>query len=78
MITDTIKQAILKVLPEQLRVEVQLEHPSQEEHGDYSTNIALRLFKSLAGKEQDNLLPIPPEARISPKTFAEWLVDRLK
>lgn len=41
-ITDQIKEVVAKAAGV-AAAEVQLEHPSAEEHGDYSTNIALKL-----------------------------------
>lgn len=47
--------------------EIQLEHPADPDHGDYSTNIAMKLFATV-GKEK---------GYSNPRSFAEVLVEKL-
>lgn len=60
-IADTIKENIKDILSEQ--EEVHLEHPTELNHGDYSTNVALILGKKL---------------NKNPKEIAEGIISQLK
>ena len=56
-IRDAVKKAISEAVGGQ--IEVELEHPEAEEHGDYSSNIALKLKggRGLAQKIADFIKP---------------------
>lgn len=58
----TLVEAGSIVLPDGLPAEVVVERPKVKEHGDYATNIALRLAKA---------------AGMNPREFAQLLADRL-
>lgn len=75
MITDEIKQQIKSVLRE-LSIqakEVHLEHPAVEEHGDYSSNVALATFEKAKGRR------LKDEGKFkSPRKFAEMIAQELQ
>lgn len=48
-----IKKRIEKVLSTVVGQEVKLEHPTEESHGDYSTNIAMTLAKKQGKKPME-------------------------
>jgi arginyl-tRNA synthetase len=65
MITDSIKntiQAALTSLDIEVSEDIQLEHPADLEHGDYATNVALKL----AGERDEN-----------PRELAEKITGKL-
>lgn len=54
-ITTLIKEAALSLdLPLSKKDEIFLEHPADREHGDYATNIALKLFGQLSANQKDS------------------------
>lgn len=60
MIRDQIKNDLQKVIKEFLGLEVKdihLEHPANPEHGDYSSNVAMKLKEV----ERKRLLNISPK-----------------
>lgn len=66
MITDSITQALID-LGITYDQSIQLEHPADPTHGDYSTNIAMKLFPTV-GKEQ---------GYSNPRAFAQAIVDTI-
>lgn len=65
-IVDTIQQA-LKTLDIEYSEAIHLEHPADPTHGDYSTNIAMKLFPTV-GKEQ---------GYTNPRSFAQAIADKI-
>jgi len=62
---------LISSLPKIRKSDVILEHPANQEHGDYSTNVAMRLFSSLT-PEQKLQLQVD-----SPRDLAFNLVEKL-
>lgn len=42
-----LAQAVKQVLPEETEIQIELQRPKQMDHGDYSTNLAMKLAKRL-------------------------------
>jgi len=61
-ITDAVADGTLNLAPEQVPTAVVVERPRQREHGDWSTNVAMRLAK---------------HAGVKPQELAQLLCDRL-
>ncbi|MCL5675807.1 MAG: arginine--tRNA ligase [Patescibacteria group bacterium] len=78
-IITAIYEAVKKVYPNaDLKLEdIQLENPVEQSHGDYATNIALKLKtqNSKLKTKSQNQQPINPE---SPRKIAEKIVEELK
>ena len=53
LLTDLLRAALEKVAPESADTPITLERPKQENHGDYASNIALQLARSLRRKPRD-------------------------
>jgi len=62
-ITDATNDGALNLAPEQVPTAVVVERPRQREHGDWSTNVAMRLAKHAGAKPQE---------------LAEMLAERLR
>lgn len=73
-IPTSIKQAIHRALVQiginDPSIEIQIEHPSVEKHGDYSSNISMVIFSNFKDQEKRKIN--------SPHQLAEQLVDLLK
>jgi arginyl-tRNA synthetase len=71
-ISTHIIEVISKVVAEitQASITVELEHPANADHGDYSTNIALTTFKHLSAEEKQQFG--------SPRKFADELAQRIE
>lgn len=52
-LTDLLRSALEKIAPQAANVSIALERPKQESHGDYATNIALQLARSLKRKPRE-------------------------
>ncbi len=63
---------LISSLPKISKVDVVLEHPSNLDHGDYSTNVAMRIFSALSD-DQKHLLQVD-----SPRELAFSLVSKLE
>ena len=70
-ISTHITNVISKVVGEltQSPITVELEHPANAEHGDYSTNVALTTFKKLSDEEKQQFG--------SPRKFADEVAKRV-
>ena len=71
-LATAIQCAVVAVFPE-LKIdvgEIQLEHPTEETHGDYSSNLALKLSKQL---KQNPLIIAEKIAEVIKKNLPEYL-----
>ncbi len=59
------------------KIEIQLEHPENPEHGDYSTNIAMIIFANLKIKNQRSKLQIKIQKYKNPLELAQEIAKTL-
>jgi arginyl-tRNA synthetase len=52
-LTALLRSALEKIAPDAAHAPIALERPKQESHGDYATNIALQLARTLKRKPRD-------------------------
>jgi arginyl-tRNA synthetase len=52
-LADLVQEAVRKAFPAAADAAVELERPKNLEHGDFATNVALRLAKRVGGKPRD-------------------------
>lgn len=77
MIANTIEHHLEEVLKKlSLSVKtIHLEHPAVEDHGDYSTNVALAAFPNLTNLSNKTNSPNLPK---NPREFAQLIVEELQ
>jgi arginyl-tRNA synthetase len=66
-LTDLLRSALEKISPQAANVSIALERPKQESHGDYATNIALQLARSLKRKPREIAEAIVTALGVSPE-----------
>ncbi|QQS39329.1 arginine--tRNA ligase [Candidatus Woesebacteria bacterium] len=74
MVEKIIYIALQKIVGE---VEFDLEIPARSENGDYSTNVAMKLFANLKNKQQDLEIMGEKFEVVSPRSIAELIRDKL-
>lgn len=78
MVTSPIEKALRKAIVSLgfTSIDIHLEHPAEETHGDYSTNIALKLFQKRSSLQHTSRLNL--EVMENPRELALKIVNLLE